>query len=78
MIYGIFAIVCLFLILKFLSIPFRIIKRLLVNGISGLIILYILNIFTSFLGVYIEINTLNAIIAGCFGIPGIILILLFL
>lgn len=75
-IYGIVAIFVLFLLLKLLSIPFMIIKWLIVNGVAGIILLFIVNLLGSTIGLHIEPNFVNTIVAGVFGIPGIIVLLL--
>lgn len=75
-IYGIVAIIILVILLKLLSIPFMIIKWLIVNGVTGLILLFIVNLLGSAVGLHIEPNFVNTIVAGVFGIPGIIVLLL--
>lgn len=75
-IYGIAAILVLFVILKILSIPLRIIKWLIVNGVTGLILLFLVNLIGSGLGLNIEPNLINTLVAGVFGIPGIIVLLI--
>lgn len=75
-IYGIVAIIILVILLKLFSIPFMIIKWLIVNGVTGLILLFIVNLLGSAAGLHIEPNFVNTIVAGVFGIPGIIVLLL--
>ncbi|MDO5027250.1 MAG: pro-sigmaK processing inhibitor BofA family protein [Tissierellia bacterium] len=74
--YAVIAILVLFLLLRFLSIPLRAIKWLIVNGVSGLIILFFVNLIGQGLGFNIETNLLNTLIAGVFGIPGVLILLL--
>ena len=74
--YGIGALVVLIIILKILSVPVRFIKGLVMNGITGLILLFLVNLLGSGLGLSIEMNIVNALIAGILGIPGIIILLL--
>ncbi len=62
----------LFVILKVLSLPFRIIWKLFTNSIVGAVMLWIVNLF----GAGIEITFFKALIAGVFGIPGVVVILL--
>lgn len=64
--------VVLFVILKVLSLPFRIIWKLFTNSIVGAVMLWIVNLF----GAGIEITFFKALIAGVFGIPGVVVILL--
>ena len=77
--YGLIGIVVLFLLIKLLKWPLKI----LINGIAGVILLYIVNIITSNLGIIglntsftLPINPITALIAGFFGIPGVVVIAL--
>ena len=63
----------LFLIIKLLKWPLKI----LINGILGIILLYIANIVGSYIGFVLPINAISALIAGFLGIPGIIFLVLF-
>ena len=63
----------LFLIIKLLKGPLKI----LINGILGIILLYIANIVGSYIGFVLPINAISALIAGFLGIPGIIFLVLF-
>lgn len=66
----------LFLLGWILFIPIKIFFKFLFNTIIGGILLYILNVFGSFVGIGIALNPVTAIVAGLLGIPGIILMLL--
>ncbi len=66
------AIVLLCILSKLISLPFRILWKLITNSIVGAIILWGINLF----GVGIEITFLKALVAGVFGIPGVILVLI--
>lgn len=57
-------------LLKLISLPFRIIKWFVTNSIMGAIMLAIVNLF----GVGLEITFLKALVAGVLGIPGVIVI----
>ena len=67
----IIAIVILFFVVKFFSLSFK----LLYNGILGAFALWFLNLFGSFFNVSLEITVVNALIAGFFGLPGVIFLL---
>lgn len=58
------------ILLKLISLPFRIIKWFVTNSIMGAIMLAIVNLF----GVGLEITFLKALVAGVLGIPGVIVI----
>ena len=72
-IYIVIAVVILYLFVKFLHVPFV----LLYNGILGAIILWVLNIFGPLVGVNININVINSLIAGFFGVPGVIFLIVY-
>lgn len=54
----------------------KILGKLVSNGIIGMVSLFIFNIFGGIIGLNIEINAFNAIVAGFLGIPGMIILLL--
>ena len=62
---------------KILLLPLKIIMKLVVNALSGGVLLFMLNILGSVLGFYVNITPLNAIIAGIFGVPGVIFLAIF-
>ncbi|WP_103981046.1 pro-sigmaK processing inhibitor BofA family protein [Helcococcus massiliensis] len=73
---GIIAILFLYIVLKILRVSMSVIIKLLWNGAIGLVLLVIFNALGSILGLNIEINALNAIVAGLLGVPGIVLLLI--
>ena len=72
-VYALVGLALLFLIIKLLKWPLKI----LINGILGIILLYIANIVGSYIGFVRPINAISALIAGFLGIPGIIFLVLF-
>ena len=77
LLYGLIGIVVLFLCIKLLKWPIK----MLINGVMGVILLYIVNLITSNLDVIgintdfiLPINIITALIAGFLGIPGVIAI----
>lgn len=69
------AIGAVYIIGVLLVLPIKIIVKLVINGIIGAIVLFIINIFGGLLGITIGINPVTALTAGLLGIPGIILLL---
>ena len=57
---------------KLIALPFHILWKLITNSIIGAIILWGINLF----GVGIKITCLKALVAGIFGIPGVVLVLI--
>lgn len=79
LLYGIIGIVVLYLVVKLLKWPLKII----INGIIGVIILYAANFILSNLSMVgidmnfsLSINPITALIAGFFGVPGVIALII--
>jgi inhibitor of the pro-sigma K processing machinery len=56
--------------------PLRFILKLVISGLLGGLILLVINLVGGIFSVNIAINPLSALIAGYFGLPGIILLFL--
>jgi len=69
-------ILILFVLLKILAVPMRIAMKLIWNGVIGAITLLIFNWVGGFFDIAIEIEPINALIVGIFGVPGIIVLLI--
>lgn len=63
----------LFIIVKLLSMPFKLVW----NGICGAVLLWLVNVLGSFVGFGLKITIFKALIAGFFGIPGAVAVILF-
>ena len=79
LIYGLVGIAVLFLVIKLLKWPIKII----INGIIGVVILYVVNFIIanlSLIGINtnfsLAINPITALIAGFFGVPGVIVLII--
>ena len=72
-IYGAVGLIVLYLILKLLKLPFKI----LINGILGVVLLYIANLIGANFGITVGINVVTALIAGILVIPGVIALFIF-
>lgn len=68
----IIGIIVLFILLRILSLPFRIVWKLITNSIVGALMLWVVNLF----GLGIEITFFKALIAGFFGVPGVLVVVL--
>lgn len=62
----------LFIILKVLSMPIKLIIKFVINAIIGGIVIYVLNLF----GIGLVINWISGLIVGFLGIPGVIIVAL--
>lgn len=68
--------VLLLLFGKVLLIPVKVIMKLIVNGLLGALLLFVINAVGQSFGLTLEITTINALVAGFFGLPGVIVLLL--
>ncbi|MCH3950477.1 MAG: pro-sigmaK processing inhibitor BofA family protein [Acidaminococcus sp.] len=71
--FGVLALVGLFIVINFFSLSIK----LLWNGIVGMILLWLFNMVGSLAGLHLEINAVTALVAGFFGVPGVIFMLLY-
>lgn len=65
-------VVVLFVILKILTLPMKLIIKFVINAIIGGVIIYGLSLF----GVGIVINWITALIVGILGVPGVAIVAL--
>ena len=65
----------IFALLKILSAPIRLILKLLINTAVGFALLFLVNLIGSYFGFSLEMNLLNALVTGIFGIPGVIVLI---
>lgn len=63
----------LLIIVKVLSMPFKLVW----NGLLGALTLWLVNIVGGFIGFSLKITIVKALIAGFFGIPGAVAVILF-
>ena len=66
-------VVLLLIIVKLLSMPFKLVW----NGICGALLLWLVNLLGTFVGFGLKITIFKALIAGFFGVPGAIAVILF-
>ena len=66
-------IIILALIMKLVALPIHLSSKFITNSIIGAIMLWVVNLF----GANVPIDIFRALIAGVFGIPGVIVILLY-
>ena len=70
-------ILILLILFKFFSWPLKQFGKLIVNGIMGAVLLYLVNLVGIAFKFHIAINWVTALIAGFFGVPGIIFLIVF-
>lgn len=72
-IYGVMGLALLFLVIKLLKWPIKI----LINGLVGILLLYLTNYIGTYFDFSLVINPVTSLIAGFLGIPGIIFLIIF-
>ncbi len=75
--YFLISILGLYILVKIFSWPLKILFKLIVNAVLGGILLIIVNFIGQYFNFYIGINAVTALIAGFFGIPGIVFLIIF-
>ena len=72
-IFGLVGIVLLYLVIKLLKWPIK----LLINGVVGVALLFLTNYIGTYFNFQLDINVVSAIIAGFLGVPGIAFLIIF-
>lgn len=75
--YFLIAIIGLFVVVRLLAWPLKILIKLIINAVLGTLLLFLVNLVGAHFGFVIGINFITALIAGFFGIPGVIFLLIF-
>ena len=65
-------VVAIYVLIKIIASPIKKIFKLLLNAVCGFVLLFIANFIGGFFNFAIPVNILTCIIAGAFGIPGVI------
>ena len=60
--------------LRLCAAPLRLAWKLIVNGLSGFVCLWLLNLISGFTGLLFPINAVTALLSGLLGLPGIALL----
>ena len=63
------------LFIKIITKPLQWAAKLFLHALCGFVALFVLNFFGSIVGLTLELNWLNAIVAGVFGMPGVAVLL---
>lgn len=66
----------LWLFFKLLGFSIKILWKLIINAAIGAVILIIVNIIGGIFGLMLPITFLSALVAGVFGIPGVVLLII--
>lgn len=66
----------LWLLISIIRLPVKFFFKLLLNMLSGLVLLFVFNFIGGFFDFALGVNTVNALVAGILGIPGLVLLVL--
>ena len=69
-------IVALYVLIKILAAPIKLIFKLLINAVLGFLLLFLANFVGGFFNFYIPVNLVTCLISGVFGIPGVIFLVI--
>ena len=66
----------LWLLISITRLPVKFFFKLLLNMLSGLVLLFVFNFIGGFFDFALGVNAVNALVAGILGIPGLVLLVL--
>lgn len=69
-------ILLIFVVAKIFFTPLKVIFKLILSSLLGVLFLILINLFSPVTGIYIGINAVTAVVLGVLGMPGTCLILL--
>lgn len=75
-IYFILIAIAIFVLVKIITAPIRLLFKILLNAALGLIILFIFNTIGMNIGLVLDINLITCLISGVFGIPGVVVLVI--
>ena len=70
------ALILIFLLVKALVVPFKVVLRLILNSIAGAVLIIVINFIGMNIGIWIPMNVVNSFAVGILGVPGVVLLLL--
>ncbi len=74
--YFICAAIIVMLVMKIISLPVKLVFKLLINTACGIVILFVIDVLSVYTGIWIEPTIPAAAIAGILGLPGVGLLLI--
>ena len=70
------ALIVLYIVLKIIAAPVKIIIKLMINAFIGGVVLFLINLVGAGFGFVLNITWLTSLIVGIFGVPGVVLVIL--
>ena len=75
-IFSIFSLFALYVLGKCIGLSVKILSKFIINGVLGALLLILINLFGHFVSINLDISIINSLVAGFFGLPGVVLLLL--
>jgi len=76
--YFLIGIVAMVIVVKLFSWPLKILGKLILNCVLGVLLLLLVNFAGTYVHINVPINAVNALIAGFLGVPGVIFLIIFI
>lgn len=70
-----FGIILLFIAIRLFLTPVKLLLRFIINGITGVVGLFLINFIGSGINFYIAINAVTAGVCAVLGLPGLVLLI---
>ena len=70
------ALIILYIVLKIIAAPVKIIIKLMINAFVGGVVLFLINLVGAGFGFALNITWLTSLVVGIFGVPGVVLVIL--
>ena len=64
--------ISLYVLVKILTAPVKLIIKLLLNALTGFLLLFLANLISGFFDFSVPVNLITCLVSGVFGIPGVI------
>ena len=77
LIYILIIIGIIFLFIRILRIPIKVISKVILNSLIGIAILFVANYFGEIINLTVELNTITILISVLLGIPGVLFLFIF-
>ena len=75
---GAGVIVAIYVVLRMLAVPLKMIFKLVINAVIGYMMLFVANLVGGFFDFSIPFDLLTCLVAGVFGVPGVIFLVVVL
>ena len=65
-------VISLYVLIRILAAPIKWIFKLLLNAVTGFLLLFLANLISGFFDYSVPVNLVTCLVSGVFGIPGVI------